>query len=114
MEKIEKYTQAVIALLSEKATVNISENEKIHEQIISDTIKKHYLLMWLGFNDNDGFVDRVILHFQVKEDGKVWILANWTEDDVAEELVRKGVDKNDIVLGFQPPYIRPQSGYAVA
>ena len=88
MEKIEKYTQAVIALLSEKATVNISENEKIHEQIISDTIKKHYLLMWLGFNDNDGFVDRVILHFQVKEDGKVWILANSSATSSSVQLAK--------------------------
>jgi len=55
-----------------------------------------------------------VLHFQIKADGKIWILANWTEDDVALELVERGVLKQDIVLAFQPESVRNLSGYAAA
>ena len=54
----------------------------------------------------------ITLHLQVKLDGKVWILANWTEDDIAEALVEKGVPKSDIVLGLLPANVRAYSGYA--
>jgi hypothetical protein len=56
----------------------------------------------------------ILLHFQIKPSGKVWILANWTEDDVAKALIDLGVKKEDIVLGFQPEFAWPYSGYAVA
>ncbi|MCB9267704.1 MAG: XisI protein [Lewinellaceae bacterium] len=55
----------------------------------------------------------IVFHFDIKE-GKIWLQANWIEVDVAEWLVERGVPKEDIVPGFQPPYARPYSGYAVA
>lgn len=43
-----------------------------------------------------------MLHFEDKENVKVWIFANWTKLDVAEALIERGVLSSDIVLGFQP------------
>ena len=43
---------------------------------------------------------------------KVWIQCNWTELDVAEELMEQGVERNDIVLGFIPENERKYTGYA--
>lgn len=37
-----------------------------------------------------------------------------TDVDLALELLEMGVLKEDIVLGLQPPYKRPYTGYAVA
>ncbi len=51
------------------------------------------------------------MHFDIKEE-KVWIQCNWTELDVAEELMAKGVERNDIVLGFIPENERKYTGYA--
>jgi XisI protein len=48
------------------------------------------------------------------KDGKIWIQRNTTEADLAQELVEMGVPKEDIVLGLQPPYKRPYTGYGVA
>ena len=53
-------------------------------------------------------------NFYSKKSGKVWIYANWTEIDVAEALIERGVLSSDIVLGFQPKYVREVSGFAVA
>ena len=113
MGRIEKNIQAVTDFL--KASVSVQrKGERIYEQLIFDHENRHYLILWLGFNKSESFVDKVILHFEVKADGKVWILANWTETDVAEELILRGVATTDIVLGFFPKEIRGHSGYAVA
>jgi hypothetical protein len=39
---------------------------------------------------------------------------DWTEEGIAEFLVREGVPKEEIVLGFQPPSMRPHTDSAVA
>ena len=44
----------------------------------------------------------------------MWIQQNWTDIEIADEFVEKGIPATDIVLGFQPPYARPYSGFAVA
>lgn len=46
--------------------------------------------------------------------GKIWIEEDMTEEGIANALVEAGIPKSDIVLGFQPPYIREQMEFAVA
>jgi alpha-D-ribose 1-methylphosphonate 5-triphosphate synthase subunit PhnL len=48
------------------------------------------------------------------KDGKIWIQHNMTEIDLAQELVRLGVPKEDIVLGFHSPFMRQFTEYAVS
>jgi hypothetical protein len=45
---------------------------------------------------------------------RVWIQLDNTEDGIAEELISAGIPKQDIVLGFHEPEIRPYTGFAVA
>ena len=52
------------------------------------------------------------MHFDIK-DGKIWIQRNQTDDVLAEELVKMGVAKEDIILGLQPEYVREYAGYGV-
>lgn len=47
-------------------------------------------------------------------DGKVWVQRDGTEDGIANELVQAGIAKEDIVLGFHKPAVRPYTGSAVA
>jgi hypothetical protein len=46
--------------------------------------------------------------------GKMWIQRDGTEDGIANELVRAGVPKDRIVLGFRSPAIRKHTEFAVA
>ncbi|WP_353258879.1 element excision factor XisI family protein, partial [Prochlorothrix hollandica] len=39
---------------------------------------------------------------------------NNTELDIGQDIVNRGILKDDIVIGFQPPYLRQVSGYAIA
>ncbi|MCB9263455.1 MAG: XisI protein [Lewinellaceae bacterium] len=47
-------------------------------------------------------------------DGKAWVQANNTEEMVGDDLIRRGVLREDIILGFQPEYARKYSGFGVA
>lgn len=55
----------------------------------------------------------VIVHARISG-GKVWVEEDWTEGGVADELVRAGVPRSDIVLAFHPPELRHLTDFAVA
>jgi len=46
--------------------------------------------------------------------GKIWIEEDGTEEGLGNMLVEAGVPKEDIVLAFISPDLRPLSDYAVA
>jgi XisI protein len=54
-----------------------------------------------------------LIHVEII-DSKVWIQVDGTEDGIAQDLVQAGIPKEDIVLGFHEPSIRPHTGFAVA
>jgi hypothetical protein len=45
--------------------------------------------------------------------GKLWIQPNGTESGIADELVKLGGPKEDIVLAFHEPLMRQYTGFAV-
>ncbi len=52
-------------------------------------------------------------HIQVMPDGMVYLRHDGTSLEVANELVKKGIPKEEILLAFHAPYKRPLSGFAV-
>ncbi len=110
MGKLEQYQIAITNLLQDYK----HSTADVETHLITDNQHQEYQLMRAWRTDTGVLKLRIALHFQIKPDGKVWILANWTEDDVAQALVERGVAKSDIVLGFQPEYVRGLSGYATA
>ena len=111
MDKLEKYREYVEQLITRYA--NSDQNTKdIEVQVIMDTVRDHYQWMNVGW---EGFkrVYNCLIHLDIK-DGKIWIQQNWTEDDLAADLVEMGVPKEDIVLGLHAPYKRPYTDYGVA
>ena len=109
MEKIKKYEAAILDILE---FYKKSADEETY--FITDLKQHHYQVLQSGWTDEKSFKMWIDLHFHIKPDGKVWILENRTEEDVAKDLVKRGVKKYDIVLGFLPEYARPYSEYAVA
>jgi hypothetical protein len=53
-----------------------------------------------------------VLHLDIKK-GKIWIQYDGTEVGIADELVKLGVPKKDIVLAFHDPLLREYTGFAV-
>lgn len=110
MEKIEKYSAILLELLK------TYERPKtyIETYLVTDIQKHHYQVLRMGWTDKDTFILRIILYFQIKEDGKVWIIANWTADDIESTLVEMGIPKSDIVIGSIPESARAYTGFAIA
>jgi XisI protein len=80
--------------------------------LLSETLRERYQLLDIGWEEFRR-VYNCFIHLDIK-DGKIWIQRNMTEADLAQELVEMGVLKEDIVLGLQPLYKRPYTGYAVS
>lgn len=111
MDKLTHYRDCVQTLLRRYASEDILE-EDVEILLSFDTERDHYQWMNVGWHQLNR-VYRCIIHIDIK-DGKVWLQQNLTDQDPAEELVKMGVEKKDIVLGLHPPYKRPYTEYGVA
>ena len=111
MERLEHYRQAVQMLLEDYAA-DLDQDEGIETQMICDRDRDHYQLVRLGWQGQRRFYS-CLMHLDIK-DGKVWIQRNQTDELIAQELIALGVAREDIVLGLQPAYARPDTGYGVA
>jgi hypothetical protein len=111
MDTVEKYREIIQTLLTEYAKTPISNGE-IESQTVFDTQQDHYQVMDVGW---DGYrrVHGCVLHLDIKQ-GKIWVQHNATEIHIAHELAARGIPKQDIILGFQPPYAREHTGFGVA
>ena len=110
MEEVEKYRRFVQEVLSDIAKIKDVLPE-IETQLIFDTKRDHYQIVRIGWRDLDRTYG-VPIHIDIK-DGKIWIQQNMTDYDFIEDLLEKGIPKEDIVLAFHPPYKRPYTGFGV-
>jgi len=84
----------------------------LRDKTVFDRQTDSYLLAPEGW-DNGRRVHAVITHLEII-DGKIWVQEDWIEHGITAELEEAGVPKSDIVLGFQPHYVRPYTEYAAA
>lgn len=110
MDKLEKYRDCVQQMLSEYSKNKPAYGE-IEVQTIFDTVRDHYQIVYLGWKQKR-WIHTCVIHIDIKQE-KIWIQWNGTEKDIAAELVANGVRKEDIVLGFQTPFMRKFTEYAV-
>lgn len=103
---VEQYRQYIQELLSERAQrVSKPQNAQEYEvQTIFDTERDRYQLLYVGWRGNKRYFG-CILHLELKN-GKIWIQHDGTEIGIANQLVERGVPKQDIVLAFHEPEIR--------
>jgi len=110
MDKLTQYRNYVQQLINEYAKYRPAYGD-IEVETIFDTQRDHYQLINIGWNDEQR-VHGCALHIDIKN-GKIWLQHNGTENHIAQELVAKGVPKEDIVLGFQAPHKRQFTEFAV-
>ena len=104
MDKLEKYQKILIGYLTEYAKRKPVNLPDVENQVIADITNNHFQFTYVGWQD-DKFIFSTILHFDIKND-KIWVQRNNTERLIDQELVECGVRAEDIVLGFQPDYVR--------
>ncbi|MBZ8181323.1 MAG: XisI protein [Oscillatoria sp. PMC 1051.18] len=109
-DKLINYQQIVQQLLTGYAEVKPAYGD-LEVETIFDTQRDRYQIVHLGWQ-HKRWVHHCVIHLDIRNE-KIWIFYNSTEHDIAADLVDLGVPKQDIVLGFHPPFMREMSDYAV-
>lgn len=110
MVAVEKKRAIIQQLLTDLAKIQFRD-ANIQLEPVFDTQRDRYLLMSVGFDKYR--VHDCAVHLDII-DGKVWIQCDNTDLVIARELQDAGIPKDEIVLGFREPEVRPYTGYAVA
>jgi hypothetical protein len=114
MDKVAHYQKIIKEGLSSYAELLENSTPKFPSDLVLAFDDQHhqYLLRELGWTKDDR-IQRTILHIALKN-GKIWIEEDWTEEGIATYFLEHDVPREDIVLGFQPPQMRPYTEFAVA
>ncbi len=113
MDKIALYTNIIKTKLQTYALAWNTQNSPIKTLVIFDEKGKHFQLIRMGWRTKEDYIHNCIFHLDVI-DGKVWIQENRSDIVLADELIKDGVHKKDIVLGMLPPQLREDSEYAIS
>ena len=108
MDTVTRYREIVQRLIEEYAHYKPSHGE-IDTEIVIDPARNHYELLHVGF-DGPRRVHGTVLHVDIRGE-KIWIQYDGTDRPLAEELVRAGVPREAVVLGFYPPEVRPHTDF---
>lgn len=111
MDTHDTYRQIIERSLLEYTRIPYAYGD-LRSEVAFDREHDRYLLITVGW-DNGLRVHTCLVHIDLI-DGKAWIQRDDTEDGIAGELVRAGIPKDQIVLGFRPPEVRHYTQYAVA
>ena len=111
MDTLNKYREIIEGLLADIARIP-RPSPAIEYKTIFDRNADSYALIAIGW-DRARRVHHFVIHLEIIN-GKVWIQEDNTDLNIAAELERAGIPKSDIVLGFQPPEVRPHTDYAIA
>ncbi len=112
MDKLTKYRQIIRSILTEyyQWAAN-SETSEIKECLSFDEEREHYLWFHVGGNEKKRIFS-VIVYIRIQKN-KIWLEEDWTKQGIVNDLLDKGIPKEDIVLGFQHPKKRHLTEFAI-
>lgn len=111
MDRLEQYRNIIEQALTQRVN-DLKDFPDLRDKTVFDRRTDSYLLLRQGW-DKSRRVHAIVVHLEILN-GKIWVQEDWTEHGVAGDLEEAGVSKGDIVLGFQPPQVRPYTEYAAA
>lgn len=113
MDRIAEYRDIIEKVLTEAlAFMGPTNTQGVEYKLMFDRERDSYAITAIGF-DGPRRVHRFVIHLEIIN-GKVWLQADNTDLVIARDLERAGLMKNEIVLGFQEPKVRPYTEYAAA
>lgn len=111
MDKLTRYREVIRRVLEGYAEWYRQPKSALQCEVVHDPVLDHFELVHFGW-DGHRRIHTVVFHLDII-DGKIWVQYDATDRPIAEELVRAGVPKEDIVLAEQPADVRPFTGYGV-
>jgi XisI protein len=113
MDKLTYYKSVVLDLMNDIVKSFETASNPIKVQLIVDESHGQFLLYQNDWR-NERRMYGAMLHLEVTSAAKIWLHHDGTDLVIAESLLEAGVPKEDIVLGFRAPVVRPDTGFAVA
>jgi hypothetical protein len=113
MDKIAQYRILIKNVLVEYNRLAANPPTPDIETLLAfDEERDQYLWFQVGWAEKQR-VRGITIHVRIK-DSKIWVEEDWTEEGIADALVKAGVPNDDIVLAFHPPQVRHNTSFAVA
>jgi hypothetical protein len=110
MDRIDQYRNSLYQLLSENALL-MSKPDRITSTVIVSEDRNHFMVINEGW-EGKRRIHSLVFHAEIRS-GKLWIHHDGIDRGITEDLVAAGIPKDQIVLAFHSPEIRPHTGYAV-
>lgn len=114
MDKVKKYRDFVKNILSEIVAYYNQGKSVVTHYLIEDDKNGHYLLFSDAWKGNTSRYYGCSVHVEVKDNGKVYLHYDMTEEQIGQQLLDLGVKKKELVPTFQPPDVREEIGFAAA
>lgn len=113
MEKLGFYQNTIKKILTEYESISSQVPQPgIDELLMFDDQRGQYMWFNIGWQGGER-IKAISVYMRIKN-GKIYIEEDWTEEGMANELLREGVPKEDIVLAFHAPETRKLTEFAVA
>ena len=109
MDTLETYRHHIKEIITEHA--KLVWDKRIQAETIFDLKNDRYQLVYVGWRGSKR-VYGVVLHVDII-DNKIWVQQDGTEVGIANKLADRGISKQNIVLGFDPPMMRQYTDFAV-
>lgn len=110
MESPSAYQQVITAILHDLAEASARDDAETLP--LFDTTRDNYLLLAAGW-DGVRRIHHIIAHLRIRN-GKIWVEADNTDQQIVQQLLDAGIPKLAIVLAFYSPQKRPLTEFAAA
>lgn len=111
MDQVTRYNEIAKTVITEIFERFAKSEGEVLYQLIMDEKSRNYILLTDGWIDESRFYG-ILIHIQVKEDGRVWLHDDNTDLIVVDWLLERGIPKKDMVLGWHTPSMRPDTEFA--
>ena len=114
MDKLVHYRALIKKLLSDYCDLmnRSAAPAGVETEVVFDEEHDQYMLLNVGWSGRKRFRGTTV--YLRLRNGKIWVEEDWLENGIVKDLLEAGVPKEDIVLAFQPPEMRPHTDFAVA
>jgi hypothetical protein len=113
MDKLENYRSIIKKILTEYHKLfSVASPDNVEMLLAFDEVRDQYLWFQVGWTPMER-IKGVSVHIRIKNE-KIYIEEDWTEEGIANELLREGIPQDKIVLAFYDPESRKFTDFAVA
>lgn len=113
MDRVKKCRKIAEDIIHDVKMNSADSDKEVRYQDIKDEATGNYLLIMNGWQGESRFYG-ILIHIEVMDNGRVWVHQDNTDLIIVDKLLERGIPKKDIILGFHPPVMRPDTDFAVA